>query len=63
MIENDCNIMNNMSKSDFRDCRSLVIEMVLHTGQCTKQANRTLRSREAKCLEHVCFMTIENLVL
>jgi len=31
MIENDCNIMNNMSKSDFRDCRSLVIEMVLHT--------------------------------
>ena len=41
MIENDCNIMNNMSKSDFRDCRSLVIEMVLHTGQCIKQANKT----------------------
>ena len=32
MIDNECNILNNMSKQDFRECRSLLIDMVLHTG-------------------------------
>eukprot|EP00090_Calanus_glacialis_P007040 TRINITY_DN15506_c0_g1_i6.p1 TRINITY_DN15506_c0_g1~~TRINITY_DN15506_c0_g1_i6.p1 ORF type:complete len:696 (-),score=189.23 TRINITY_DN15506_c0_g1_i6:354-2441(-) len=31
MIDNDCNILNNMSKAEFREFRSLMIEMVLHT--------------------------------
>ena len=35
MIDNDCNILSNMSKTDFRECRNLVIEMVLHTGKLT----------------------------
>ena len=29
--ENDCNIFVNMQKSDFREFRSLLIDMVLHT--------------------------------
>ena len=40
MIDNDCNILNNMSKTDFRECRSLVIDMVLHTGECVYFFNR-----------------------
>ena len=32
MIDNECNILNNMSKQEFREFRSLMIEMVLHTG-------------------------------
>jgi len=31
MIDNECNILNNMSKVEFREFRSLMIEMVLHT--------------------------------
>jgi len=31
MIDNECNILNNMSKQEFREFRSLMIEMVLHT--------------------------------
>ena len=33
MLDNECNILLNMSKPDFREFRSLMIEMVLHTGQ------------------------------
>ena len=33
MIDNECNILNNMSRQDFRECRSLLIDMVLHTGR------------------------------
>ena len=32
MLDNECNILVNMSKPDFREFRSLMIEMVLHTG-------------------------------
>ena len=32
MTENECNILNNMNKIEFREFRSLMIEMVLHTG-------------------------------
>ena len=31
MADNDLHILNNMSKTDFREFRSLMIEMVLHT--------------------------------
>merc|ERR1719483_267696 len=31
MMENDCNIFGNMSKTEYREFRSLMIEMVLHT--------------------------------
>ena len=31
MIDNECNILSNMSRQDFRECRSLLIDMVLHT--------------------------------
>jgi len=31
MKDNDCNILTNMSPSDYREFRSLMIEMVLHT--------------------------------
>lgn len=31
MVDNECNILNNMSKPEFREFRSLMIEMVLHT--------------------------------
>ena len=30
-MENDCNILANMNKAEFREFRSLMIEMVLHT--------------------------------
>ena len=33
MLDNDCNILGNMSKTDFREFRALMIEMVLHTGE------------------------------
>ena len=33
MLDNECNILMNMSKPDFREFRSLMIEMVLHTGE------------------------------
>ena len=33
MLDNECNILLNMSKPDFREFRSLMIEMVLHTGE------------------------------
>ena len=33
MIDNECYILNNMSRQDFRECRSLLIDMVLHTGR------------------------------
>ena len=33
MLDNECNILLNMSKTDFREFRSLMIEMVLHTGE------------------------------
>ena len=33
MLDNDCFILGNMSQSDFREFRSLMIEMVLHTGE------------------------------
>ena len=29
--EHDCNIFSNMQKTDFRDFRNLIIDMVLHT--------------------------------
>ena len=29
--EQDCNIFTNMQKTDFRDFRNLIIDMVLHT--------------------------------
>ena len=32
MVDNECNILSNMSRADFREFRSLMIEMVLHTG-------------------------------
>ena len=32
MIDNECNILQNMSKSEYKQFRSLMIEMVLHTG-------------------------------
>ena len=32
MIDNECNILSNMSKTEFREFRSLMVEMVLHTG-------------------------------
>ena len=35
MADNDLHILNNMSKSDFREFRSLMIEMVLHTDMTT----------------------------
>jgi len=31
MIDNECNILSNMSKTEFREFRSLMVEMVLHT--------------------------------
>ena len=31
MIDNECNILQNMSKSEYKQFRSLMIEMVLHT--------------------------------
>ena len=31
MQKQDCNIFNNMQKTDFREFRNLIIEMVLHT--------------------------------
>ena len=31
MQKHDCNIFNNMQKTDFREFRNLIIEMVLHT--------------------------------
>ena len=31
MMDNDCNILANMNKAEFREFRSLMIEMVLHT--------------------------------
>jgi len=31
MVDNECNILSNMSRADFREFRSLMIEMVLHT--------------------------------
>ena len=33
MIDNECNILSNMSKTEFREFRSLMVEMVLHTGE------------------------------
>ena len=32
MMDNECNILSNMSKTEFREFRSLMVEMVLHTG-------------------------------
>jgi hypothetical protein len=32
MTDNECYILGNMSKSEFREFRALIIEMVLHTG-------------------------------
>ena len=34
MQDNDCFILGNMSMAEFREFRSLMIEMVLHTGEC-----------------------------
>ena len=34
MTENECNILSNMPRADFREFRGLVIDMVLHTGLC-----------------------------
>ena len=31
MQKHDCNIFNNMQKTDFSEFRNLIIEMVLHT--------------------------------
>ena len=31
-MENECNILSNMPRADFREFRGLVIDMVLHTG-------------------------------
>ena len=33
MQDNDCFILGNMSMAEFREFRSLMIEMVLHTGE------------------------------
>ena len=33
MTDNECYILGNMSKSEFREFRALMIEMVLHTGK------------------------------
>ena len=33
MQDNDCFILGNMSMTEFREFRSLMIEMVLHTGE------------------------------
>ena len=33
MMDNECNILSNMSKAEFREFRALMIEMVLHTGK------------------------------
>ena len=35
MIDNECNILQNMSKAEYKNFRSLMIEMVLHTGSRT----------------------------
>ena len=32
MMDNDCNILSNLSKFEFQTLRSLLIEMVLGTG-------------------------------
>ena len=39
MLDHDCNILNNMSRSDFREFRSLMVEMVLHTGNWRQQTH------------------------
>ena len=41
MKENECNILNNMSRTEFKEFRSLMIEMVLHTGR-ERWFNRTV---------------------
>ena len=33
MLDNECYIFGNMTKAEFREFRSLMIEMVLHTGE------------------------------
>ena len=37
MIDNECNILSNLTKFEFQQLRSLMIEMVLSTGIKTKQ--------------------------
>ena len=32
MVDNECNILQNMSKAEYKQFRQLMIEMVLHTG-------------------------------
>ena len=39
MIDNECNILSNMSKTEFREFRSLMVEMVLHTGEMVEIGN------------------------
>jgi hypothetical protein len=32
MLDNDCNILVNMTKAEYKDFRTLMVDMVLHTG-------------------------------
>jgi hypothetical protein len=32
MLDNDCNILVNMTKAEYKDFRALMVDMVLHTG-------------------------------
>ena len=32
MLDNDCNILGNLTKAEYKEFRTLMIDMVLHTG-------------------------------
>ncbi len=36
MLDNDCNILVNMTKAEYKDFRTLMVDMVLHTGHQEK---------------------------
>ena len=37
MFDNECNILNNLSKPDYQQVRSMLIETVLGTGKKIKE--------------------------
>ena len=44
MIDHECNILNNMSRTEFREFRSLMVEMVLATGEMVLATGDNWRS-------------------
>ncbi len=53
MLDNDCNILVNMTKAEYKDFRTLMVDMVLHTGHQSFDIKQIMSSTVDGCVKKI----------